>query len=86
MIQLELSEAIFFYLLFSVVGIFLLWFLQERRSRIASMPKFEDKVIWVCSICTYHYIDSVHENISACPRCGSFNEAARTGGRQGKGE
>ncbi len=73
-IVLELSEAIFFYLLFSVVGIFLLWFFQEKRRTSASMPKFEDRVMWKCSICLYDYIDSRHAAIAVCPRCGSYNE------------
>ncbi len=72
MITLDISQAVFLYLLVSVVGVLILWVFFEERIKFVSF-KEEDIYIWQCNICTHTYIDSVHNDISRCPRCNSLN-------------
>lgn len=73
MITLDISQAVFLYLLFSVVGVLALWIFLEERMQLPSFS--EDKFcVWQCSICTYTYIDSINSSISKCPLCNSLNE------------
>lgn len=80
MIKLDISAALFLYLLFTVVGILALWAFFGLGSRFKSYSD-EEKNIWQCSVCLHTYIDSKHETISACPRCNSYNtrEAGQSG-------
>lgn len=73
MIRLEFSTAVALYLSFSVIIILILWIAFEYRKegkKFTSGGRF----IWHCSICDNTYVDSKHENISQCPRCGSYVE------------
>jgi len=72
MIKLDISQAVFLYLLFSVIGIFILWIFFEERLKFVNF-KEEDIYIWQCDICAYTYVDSLNRNISKCPRCDSLN-------------
>jgi uncharacterized protein with PIN domain len=72
MITLDISEAIFLYLLFSVIGILILWIFFEERLKFIYFRE-EDVYIWQCDICAYTYIDSINKEISRCPICNSFN-------------
>ena len=75
MIRLDVSTAVFLYVMSSLFVIFLLWIVFERR---AVLPKFvrEEADVWECSICAYTYVDSTHSEISQCPQCKSYNKKA----------
>jgi len=81
MIRLEFSSAVALYLFFSVIVILTLWVFFGHRS-YKDKYKSGDKFVWHCTICDYTFIDSVREDISQCPRCGSFVER----GSANKGE
>lgn len=75
MIRIDISTLIFFYILFSVISIFIIWFiLGYKRMRGISGPDKGQEQIWKCSICFHDYIDSLHDDISVCPLCGSYNK------------
>ena len=73
MIHLDVSMAVFWYLMSSLTLVFLVWVFFERR---ASSPKFvrEKADVWECAICAYTYVDSTHTEISQCPQCKSYNK------------
>lgn len=79
MIKLDISQAVFLYLLFSVIGVFLLWIFFEERTGLPSFGE-EKFYVWQCGICTHTYVDSINNSISKCPLCGSFNERKEEGG------
>jgi len=72
MIRLDISQAVFLYLFFSIIGLFILWIFFEERLNFAHFHE-EDICVWQCDICAYTYIDSKSKDISRCPRCKSFN-------------
>jgi len=72
MIKIELTLAISLYLICSVVGILVLWIVYERRKEF-KRGNPEEKFVWQCNICTFFYVDSQSDEISVCPRCGSYN-------------
>ena len=69
------ATAVTLYLLSSLAAVFAFWILFEKK---AVMPKFvrEEADLWECSICTYAYVDSTHQEISQCPQCRSYNKKA----------
>ncbi|MGH7198569.1 MAG: hypothetical protein ACREH5_07520 [Candidatus Omnitrophota bacterium] len=75
MFRVDVSTAVFLYLMSSLFAIFLLWILFEGK---AILPKFvrEEADVWECSICAYTYVDSTHREISQCPQCKSYNKKA----------
>jgi len=73
MIRLELATAVAIYTFITVIGVLLLWISLGREEKITRYTS-EKKHIWQCAICTYTYVDSRHDVISKCPRCGSFNK------------
>ena len=73
MIPVDISTGIFLYIMFALVSIFTLWALFERSDRGAK-GRTDRSEVWTCSICTYTYVDSTHDTISACPRCHSLNK------------
>ena len=73
MIKLDISVALFLYLLFTVVSLLVLWSFFDFGTRLRSFGS-DEKFIWHCSICALTYIDSSHEEISRCPQCGSYNQ------------
>ena len=79
MIRLDIAQAIFLYLFFSVIGLFVLWVFFEERLKFIY---FSEEEIYVrqCTICAYTYVDSMNRDISKCPRCNSFNERGDTDG------
>jgi len=80
MIKLDISQAVFLYLLFSVIGVLILWIFFEERFKFIYFSE-EEIYIWQCDICTYTYVDSLNKDISKCPRCNSFNVRK---GKEGK--
>ncbi len=75
MIKLELSQAVFLYLLFTVISVFILWIFFDDRNKLPPLD-CDESCVWKCDICTHAYIDSVNGDISKCPLCGSLNERA----------
>jgi len=73
MIKLDISMALFFYLLFTTVGILVIWSFFDFGIKLQSFSS-DEKYIWHCGICSLTYIDSRHDEISKCPRCGSFTQ------------
>jgi len=76
MIQLDITTLIFFYILFSVMVTLVVWAFFGYRGLKRVRPK-DEQYIWKCSVCFHDYIDSRHEDISACPMCGSYNKRER---------
>ncbi len=73
MFSVDISTAIFFYVMSSLSAIFIFWVFFEKKS---ALPKFvrEEADVWECKICTYTYVDSTHQEISQCPQCKSYNK------------
>ena len=67
MFDVDISQAVFFYVTFSLVGIFLVWVFSETKT---IHPRFvrEKADVWLCSICAYNYVDSRNKEISRCPQ------------------
>ena len=82
MIRLDISQAVFLYLLISVVGIFILWIFFEERLKFLYFRE-EEVYVWQCNICAYTYIDSRSADISRCPRCNSYNSRKERGEENG---
>lgn len=76
MIRVDISMALFIYLFISVVVVLLAWMFFDLGTGMKTFSS-EEKYIWHCSICTHTYIDSRHDEISKCPRCGSYIERAK---------
>ncbi|MFH1665475.1 MAG: hypothetical protein ABIA77_04940 [Candidatus Omnitrophota bacterium] len=73
MIKLDISIALFIYLFFSAVAVLIIWSFFDLGIGLKTFSS-DEKYIWHCSICTLTYIDSRHDDISRCPRCGSYNQ------------
>lgn len=76
MIKLDISMALFLYLLGTVVFILFIWAFFDFGTRLKTFSS-DEKYIWHCTICSFTYIDSRHEDISKCPRCNSYNERTK---------
>lgn len=73
MIKIDISTALFFYMLFSTMLILVVWGFFDFGTKLKIFGS-DEKYIWHCSICANTYIDSRHSDISRCPVCGSYNE------------
>ena len=73
MIKMDISMALFFYLFGSAIVVLLLWSFFDFGIKLKTFSS-DEKYIWHCSICSTTYIDSRHEEISKCPKCGSYNQ------------
>ena len=73
--MVDLSTAVSLYIIVSVIGIFILWFLWENIRLDRTSFGDEKRFFWECEICTFIYIDSINDEISICPRCGSYNKS-----------
>ena len=75
MFKLDISTAVFFYVMSSILVIFILWIFFEKKT---VLPKFvrEEADVWECGICTHTYVDSNNQEISQCPQCKSYNKKA----------
>lgn len=78
MIRIDITTLVFFYILFSVVGILAVWSILGYRSMRSGRERQDNNIeqLWKCSICFHTYIDSLHDDISICPLCGSYNKRA----------
>lgn len=73
MIKVDISTALFLYLFLAVIVVLLAWVFFSFGTKLKTFSS-EEKYIWHCSICAHTYIDSKHDEISKCPRCGSYIE------------
>jgi uncharacterized paraquat-inducible protein A len=73
MIKLDISIALFIYLFFTAVLLLIMWFFVDFGTKMKTFSS-DEKHIWHCDICSCTYIDSRHDEISRCPRCGSYNQ------------
>ena len=73
MIRIEFSFAIAIHLFFTTCFILFLWIFLEKR-KVFEPFSSEKRFFWQCNVCTYVYVDSMHNVISQCPRCGSYNK------------
>ena len=73
MLKLDVSTAVFLYVMSSLAVVFFLWIFFEKHT---ALPKFvrEEADVWECAICAYTYVDSTHHEISQCPQCKSYNK------------
>ena len=79
MIRIDIASLVFFYILFSVIAIFAVWaVLGYKRMRSGSGLGNDTELIWKCSVCFHNYVDSLHDDISVCPLCGSYNKRENT--------
>ena len=76
MIKLDISMALFFYLLGTAVVLLILWAFFDFGTKLKSFAS-DEEYIWHCSICSHTYVDSRHDEVSKCPRCGSYNQRHR---------
>ena len=74
MIEVPINIGLTIYLSVCTLGLLILWFISGREGEYKGFSMFEDVYTWHCSICAYMYIDSVHNVISVCPRCASYNK------------
>lgn len=73
MIHIEFSLAIALYLILTVCLILIFWMAFEKR-RIFKPLISDKRFFWQCDICMYVYVDTKHNTLSQCPRCGSYNK------------
>lgn len=73
MIKVDISTGLFIYLLATAVFILVIWSFFDFGTKLKTFSS-EEEHIWHCTICSYTYIDSKNEEISTCPRCGSYNQ------------
>lgn len=71
MIKMDLSTFVSLHIFISVIVVLICWIFFEIRARIDGV-KSEEKHIWRCNICANVYIDSLSDELSKCPNCGSF--------------
>lgn len=71
MIAIDFSIAISLYIILAVSIVLVAWLFSKKQKykELSLDPRF----IWYCSVCTYTYINTKEDIISACPRCGSYN-------------
>ena len=76
MLRMDVSTAVFLYVMSSLLVVFFLWIFFEKKS---ILPKYvrEEADVWECAICAHTYVDSTHQDISQCPQCKSYNKKAQ---------
>ncbi|MCG8431661.1 MAG: hypothetical protein MJA29_10865 [Candidatus Omnitrophica bacterium] len=72
MITVDFSLAVGLYIMLLCGGLLVFWLLT-RRNRDRELT-LDPRYIWHCSICTHTYVNTKEDNISSCPRCGSYNK------------
>ncbi|MFH1836506.1 MAG: hypothetical protein ABH862_00135 [Candidatus Omnitrophota bacterium] len=76
MIKVDIAMALFLYLLATTVFTLIIWSFFDFGTKLKTFSS-DEKNIWHCSICAFTYVDSKSEEISVCPRCGSYGEKRR---------
>lgn len=75
MIPVGFSTAVLIYLLVTLVGVMIVWVRFERGESFKKY-KMHPKEVWNCTVCAYTYVDSLHQELSKCPQCQSWNRRA----------
>ncbi|RKY42684.1 MAG: hypothetical protein DRP85_02100 [Candidatus Makaraimicrobium thalassicum] len=83
MIRMDISMVLFLYLLFTAVLTLIIWSFFSFGTKLKTFSS-DEKHVWHCSICSFTYIDSRHDELSKCPRCGSYNQRMKTENFTGK--
>ncbi len=73
MIKVDLVSAVILYLLPGILILFVLWFRYEKSKKFYNLS-LDNSNIWQCEICNYTYVNSLHDEISQCPLCESYNQ------------
>ncbi|MBU1083482.1 MAG: hypothetical protein KKG84_00175 [Candidatus Omnitrophica bacterium] len=73
MIKVDIATALFLYLFSTAVLVLILWSFFDFGTRLKTFSS-DERNIWHCTICAYTYIDSKSEEMSICPRCGSYDQ------------
>lgn len=73
MIKLSLTTAILIYIFVFVVA-FLIWWAYVELKKSYNLRLVNRDRLWQCSICTYIYSSNSSDEMTVCPRCGSYNE------------
>ncbi|MCK5451420.1 MAG: hypothetical protein KAI70_06610 [Candidatus Omnitrophica bacterium] len=73
MIKMDISMVLFLYLLSTAVFLLLIWSFFDFGTKLKTFSS-DEKYVWHCPICTLTYVDSKNDEISNCPRCGSYNQ------------
>jgi predicted Zn-ribbon and HTH transcriptional regulator len=72
MIYIDFSWAVALYIIFILFTLISLWVFAKKEK--AKGLTLDPRYIWFCSVCTYNYINTKEDEISVCPRCGSYNK------------
>lgn len=72
MIRIDLLTAIALVSGLCLGLFFVLWNSGSGRRRRGEF--LDPAYIWHCAVCTYSYVNTKDEQISVCPRCGSYNK------------
>lgn len=72
MIPVSIATAVLIYLTVTLLGVIIVW-VRFERSRSFKKYQVHPKEVWNCSVCTYTYVDSLHQDLSKCPQCKSWN-------------
>jgi len=72
MISIDFSIAISCFFII-IINILLISWIRGKRHKDKDLA-LDTKFVWFCAICAYTYINTKDENISICPRCGSYNK------------
>lgn len=72
MISLEFEQAVGYYVLFFIVLFVGGWTFSLFRDKKSNYTK--EFKLWQCSICTFVYSTVFAQDITTCPRCGSYNK------------
>jgi hypothetical protein len=72
MFAVDISTAVLIYLSVTLLGVIFIW-VRFERSRAFRKYDVHPKEVWNCEICTYTYVDSLHQTLSRCPQCKSWN-------------
>ena len=74
MVKVLFTILLTLYLSIWILGLLIFWIIEGRRKGYEGSALFENIYTWQCSICTHTYVDSIHNLMSVCPRCGSYNK------------
>ncbi|MCS7181434.1 MAG: hypothetical protein NZ891_08840 [bacterium] len=70
MIKIPIDLATTFYLIISVIILFM-WIVFEKKRKYIEI---NESTLWKCPLCFYEYIDSKNKDISRCPRCKALHK------------
>jgi len=77
MIKVDLSLLFLIYLILSLGGIIVLWFIFEIKHPACRLTPYA-KSLYKCGICTFKYVDDSDKEITKCPRCLSLNDSSES--------